>query len=181
MFQTKDNVKVIEMRPSPYLFILLIITIMGCKKYDEGPSISLRSKINRIEGKWYIEKFLINNADSTSGMHENFAEVVYFYNSDDEKYGAFVNDNFANMSSFDWSFQSDKEEILFNVTSSIYTPHDPEDMDTSYSYGPFSTNKKCVWNIKKLTKNALNLELDSNQINYRLELVFLIKEEYEWW
>ncbi len=39
------------------LFIFLF-AFVSCKKYEEGPFISLRSKINRIEGKWKFQKFI---------------------------------------------------------------------------------------------------------------------------
>lgn len=53
---------------TPLLFILTILFLLpfsGCKKYEEGPLLSFRSPENRIEGRWDIDKLLINEADST--------------------------------------------------------------------------------------------------------------------
>jgi len=42
------------------------IAIASCKKYEEGPSMSLRSKKSRIAGEWTIDKVLYNGSDVTS-------------------------------------------------------------------------------------------------------------------
>lgn len=47
------------------LTILFLLPFSGCKKYEEGPLLSFRSPENRIEGRWDIDKLLINEADST--------------------------------------------------------------------------------------------------------------------
>lgn len=53
-----------------FLLIVVIISsiISGCGKYDNGPFISLRSKNNRLEGKWKMVEYkyeLIDASDVT--------------------------------------------------------------------------------------------------------------------
>ena len=50
--------------------VLVVFTVLfsgyGCKKYSEGPGISLRSKKARIENTWVIESAVLGGIDSTS-------------------------------------------------------------------------------------------------------------------
>ena len=51
-----------------YLLIALIIIFtvpfyQGCKKYDEGPAFSLRSKKARLTGEWEVTSYLKNGKD----------------------------------------------------------------------------------------------------------------------
>lgn len=49
------------------LFLLLICsTIFSCKKYEDGPSISLRTKKAHIANNWKVDKFLVNGVDKTT-------------------------------------------------------------------------------------------------------------------
>ena len=51
--------------------LLLIITAIstGCKKFKDGPLISFRSVKSRIEGTWKVDKFYINDVDSTADFN----------------------------------------------------------------------------------------------------------------
>jgi hypothetical protein len=42
------------------------MALSACKKYPEGPLISFRSSLKRVVGTWNVDKFYINNGDSTS-------------------------------------------------------------------------------------------------------------------
>ena len=44
---------------------LTVSLLTACKKYDEGPGISFRSKKARIENTWVIEQALLGGVDST--------------------------------------------------------------------------------------------------------------------
>lgn len=41
-------------------FIILSAIFASCKKYDEGPTLSLRSKKTRLENTWKYEQVIIN-------------------------------------------------------------------------------------------------------------------------
>lgn len=47
-------------------FILLLLFIASCKRYEEGPDFTLRAIYNRIKGVWIPSKVLINNIDSVN-------------------------------------------------------------------------------------------------------------------
>jgi len=46
--------------------VLCGIAVSSCKKYEEGPSVSLLSKKSRLAGEWTIDKVLYNGSDVTS-------------------------------------------------------------------------------------------------------------------
>lgn len=50
------------------LFALAVIggVVISCKKYEEGPAMSLRTKKARMAGEWTVEKVLYNGTDVTS-------------------------------------------------------------------------------------------------------------------
>ncbi len=48
------------------LSLLIALFLPACKKYPDGPSISLRSRKGRLAGDWKLEKFLFNGTDMTS-------------------------------------------------------------------------------------------------------------------
>src|SRR5688572_21953831 len=48
------------------LLLPLLLVPVSCKKYPEGPLLSLRSKKARLTGEWMLEKILRNGNDSTA-------------------------------------------------------------------------------------------------------------------
>jgi hypothetical protein len=48
--------------------IIAMLIFTECKKYQEGPLISFRSKKSRIEGKWKYSKVLLNGVEKTSDL-----------------------------------------------------------------------------------------------------------------
>lgn len=47
------------------LAVFLLFCTISCKKYEEGPLISLRSKKSRIANKWKVANLFKNGVDST--------------------------------------------------------------------------------------------------------------------
>jgi hypothetical protein len=52
-------------------FIILVsvvaaVTLIGCKKYADGPTISLESKTARLARTWTIDKVMLNDMDMTA-------------------------------------------------------------------------------------------------------------------
>lgn len=75
---------------------LFTITINSCKKYEEGPLLSLRSKTARVANTWKVDKYLKNGVDETtqkysaSGDKRNYTETftkdgVYSYSYIDDQ------------------------------------------------------------------------------------------------
>lgn len=49
------------------------ITFTGCKKYEEGPSISLLTKKARVAGTWGVEKYMVNGVDQTAAWRQVYS------------------------------------------------------------------------------------------------------------
>ena len=87
--------------------IILIIgaSLTGCKKYEEGPALSLRSKTARVANTWKVESFTINGVDNTSSLTSiNYTETF-------DKDGNYSYNSSAGTGSGKWEFQSDNEQI----------------------------------------------------------------------
>ncbi|HEX8547076.1 MAG TPA: hypothetical protein VF691_08960 [Cytophagaceae bacterium] len=59
-----------------YLYLKFIVSALfvatiaiGCKKYEEGPTISLRSKRARATNVWQVERAFIQGLDSTAKFY----------------------------------------------------------------------------------------------------------------
>lgn len=89
------------------LFIILIIgaSLTSCKKYEDGPAFSLRSKTARVANTWKVESYTINGTDYTSTFKNiNYTETY-------DKDGNFSYNSSAGNGSGKWEFQSDNEQI----------------------------------------------------------------------
>lgn len=49
----------------PFLFLMLLLLLQGCKKYEDGPRFSLRTKKARLTGTWTLEKLESGGRDVT--------------------------------------------------------------------------------------------------------------------
>lgn len=85
------------------LSLLMIPAIQSCQKYAEGPSISLRTRTERVSNRWEVENYKINGSDYTSlfsGYDETYSKSgAYSYN-----WGVFNGEG-------TWKFQNNDEEI----------------------------------------------------------------------
>ena len=104
------------MKTKFYSFILMLVIIFyGCKKYDEGPLLSLRSKTARVANTWKVESYKINDADNTALLTNlNYTETY-------DKDGNFSFSSSLGTGSGKWDFQSDKEQIKRSGVSSQST------------------------------------------------------------
>lgn len=87
--------------------IILIIgtSLTGCKKYEDGPALSLRSKTARVANTWKVESYTINGFDNTSSLTSiNYTETY-------DKDGNYSYNSSLGSGSGKWEFQSDKEQI----------------------------------------------------------------------
>lgn len=91
--------------------VCIIITLVGCKKYEDGPGLSLRSKKSRISADWEFKKVIYNSVDETSDYIGSSWEI--------KKDGGFklVLDGY--IESGTWEFATDKEAIDFDQFGDI--------------------------------------------------------------
>jgi hypothetical protein len=119
--------------------ICLLLLVSGCRKYDEGPYFSLRSKKARVVGKWNTEMWLVNKYEQiymldTNRTAEFTDDGKYYYH----EYNPFT--HIAINAVGDWSFRKDKEQLLLSLPG----------LADSVSYQ--------LWDIKKLKNKELWLE-----------------------
>jgi hypothetical protein len=98
-------------------FLLLaafaIPTIQSCKKYPEGPSISLHSRAERVANTWKIENYKVNGTDYTSlvsGFEQTFSKDGDYSYSSGSLNGTGT-----------WAFQNDEAEIRITEGSNSET------------------------------------------------------------
>jgi hypothetical protein len=100
-----------------FLFLLITTTlIFGCKKYEDGPLLSLRSKKARLCQRWEI-----------TGMDENEKPVDlkgFFQSFTFKKGGEFelytLSDGYQNESRGDWEFNNGKDKLMLSFSSGGY-------------------------------------------------------------
>ncbi len=89
-----------------YFAFLLLPILVSCKKYPDGPSLSLQPKKWRLSGTWQVESFYVNTQDLTNAY---FPNKVYFESYDaNKKYE--VNDAF-NKQIGTWKFTNKREKL----------------------------------------------------------------------
>jgi hypothetical protein len=84
-------------------------TIQSCKKYEEGPAISLHSRAERVANTWKVENYKINETDYTSGTSD-YSETFSKDGDYSYQWGAFSG-------SGKWAFQNDDAEIRITGTN----------------------------------------------------------------
>ena len=147
-------------------FVLVLLVLSGCKKYEEGPGISLRSKEKRLCQKWELSKATYN------GMHQENDFAYYYW--DIQKDGDFiVTMSYAWDGAYDqeiinlsWEWSSNKEEIELTeyykdsktLLSSIFRDH----KSTKYSE---TVDVKII----KLKYKELIIEYTEEGDKYRME------------
>lgn len=90
---------------------LVIISITSCKKYDDGPAFSLRSREERIANDWHIEKAMEGGNDVTSDF-DNYHVTLRKNGSTTltAKY-IFLGTEYEFATGGTWSFQDKDEKI----------------------------------------------------------------------
>lgn len=117
--------------------VCTIISLSGCKKYEDGPGLSLSSKKSRVTADWQFKKVLYNSVDETSSFLDFTWEM--------KKDGQFNMVSNGNIDHGKWDFALDKEALDFR-----------------YDDGTIER-----YNIKRLTAKDLWMELiDSGDTVY---------------
>ncbi|HYG50678.1 MAG TPA: lipocalin family protein [Flavobacteriales bacterium] len=93
-----------------YTIVAFSVVITSCSKYDEGPSLSLRSKKARIAGEWKIESVSENGTDITSDYTAVFGSDATFHI---EKSGTYHIHYTGGEDEGTWAFKGGKDEITF--------------------------------------------------------------------
>ncbi len=138
------------------LVLIIITTILeSCKKFPDGPCISFRSVIKRIEGTYKVDKFFINGADSTTefntklGCEIEFSKTTTSYNPGGY-YVYLINCNNGKSYTGDWAYAEHNSNfyIGFIVDSTMQNGIGP------FGYGRTDAGIK----ILRLTDKEFNFE-----------------------
>lgn len=111
------------MKQTTLAMAVIMLIISSCKKYEEGPMISLRSKTERVANTWKVDIYYKNGADETTDFKnkkinyiETFTEDgVWSYSYTDEG-----GDYKADAGKWEFDKNSKKEEIDRNAGSSTW-------------------------------------------------------------
>ena len=136
------------MKKTIFIFLVGLVSLTACKKYDEGPLISLRSKEKRLcSNIWHINEITDENTNSVSfnenntmTFDKNGTMYVYYYNVVEQEFQTDTNQ---------WRFIDDKNNI--EVARKDYTV----DVDTLQDSIAFVYHTVTVYDtifIKKLTQ-----------------------------
>ena len=89
------------------LALALVFGSTSCKKYEDGPGLSLRTKTARVAGDWEVEKYI--SADGTEDTDSD--NTTYSFDKDGS--GTISASESGNSFSipFTWEFTSNKEKI----------------------------------------------------------------------
>ena len=90
------------------LLLSLPILFFSCKKYEEGPLISLLTKKSRLCGEWKLESYTLNDTDLTSAFQQAHSANYILTISKDETYKE--KGNFSDEGT--WRFRDDKEAFF---------------------------------------------------------------------
>jgi hypothetical protein len=97
------------------LAVLLELGLNSCKKYPEGPVLSLRSRKERVANNWKVEKVTFNGNDITS----NYTNISF--NETYDKKGNYSYNSTLGSGSGKWSFQNNDTQIKRQGVSGMST------------------------------------------------------------
>lgn len=96
---------------------VIIIFICGCKKYEDGPLLSLRSKKARLVGIWKFKEVIINGEDRTN---EYQYDNIGFERSGGAFYLTYDPKTDSEASLFgNWEFANNKEDLNINLSTEV--------------------------------------------------------------
>lgn len=86
--------------------ILSVFILAGCKKYAEGPALSLRSKEKRLCQEWKLDKFTFNDEAITYQDNQK-----WIFRENGTLTITIIEDDSTIEIEFDWRWANDKEDI----------------------------------------------------------------------
>lgn len=126
--------------------LLVLVAFASCKKYDEGPNVSLLSKEDRVKGDWKVTSMTENDQDvmgSTTRIEYDFNDGTYIYRRE----GGLL----PSTHSGTWVFTNNAESLTLTNTS-----------------GPINSSE--TWKILRLTHNEMVLEQTEDGVTTRMEM-----------
>ena len=166
-------------------FLILICTVLLCAcRYKEGPAISFRSSLNRIEGTWKVEKFYVNDIDSTDLYYQELGCEIKFtkevlinglYNVQ------LISCNNGKTLNGSWRFYHRNYSAPYNAIEFSGFPRDTSfNFIIGFKVSCYDTIPNSIWGlyeIRRLTNHELILERGRwNNICNKIKRIELKKE-----
>lgn len=130
------------------VFLLATLApISSCSKYEEGPSISLRTKKARITNEWKLDEVKVNGQDITSLIKAD-GDFILEIKSDDTYVQTYAGDS----DNGKWEFSSDKEELILRGD-------DDDDDDVQ------------IWTIVRLAHDEFWVKFTEDGENFEIKFV----------
>lgn len=102
--------------------IVFLIILTACKKYPEGPTLSLRTKSARLSNSWKIQSYKFNSMDSTTFvknyLFNNYLLTINKQGSYSMQYNAVLGFlSFPFNEAGKWVFSNNKKDVIFTKES----------------------------------------------------------------
>jgi hypothetical protein len=144
----------------------------SCKKYEEGPCLSLRSAKNRIYGNYKLTTYTVNGADSLNLFNDSLCNnLKFFHDNNSNTDGCTINGvrNDGAYNALVWTWHLDKNNSILIVTySSCLTGIGV--ISWPSGTGPFVDTAKPEWNILRLTNKEIKMKTNFNNKEYIIKL-----------
>jgi hypothetical protein len=134
------------------------LVFSSCKKYADGPLISLRSAENRITGNFELHKFYIDGTSENLLWSDSICSTRINFNPGTGKFD--VAHNLGILTGSFKLIESNKNLSMFDL----------KETDEYPGYGPFKALAVSNWTILKLTNNETWIETDFEKKHYKVEL-----------
>lgn len=85
--------------------------LTSCKKYEDGPALSLLTKKMRVAGTWEVEAFFVDGVDKTSDYRAFTTSETIEYKKDGSYTSSYTYVIGSDTDAGTWEFINDKEEI----------------------------------------------------------------------
>lgn len=127
------------------LFTLVCLTLLlgSCKKYEEGPGISLRTKKARVVGEWKTEKLFIDDVEDTLTPDEKNNKWIF------KKDGNYEYQTVRYTEIGTWSFDIKRELIFMTETEMGYS--------SSYKIRRLTNNELWIVFVYRFSKREIHL------------------------
>ena len=93
------------------LSICFILSFNACKKYEEGPFLSLRSKTVRLSNEWMLNTYVYNDLDKTADLKSK-NQLYILAITKEGKYKKYVPGD-KNVVEGNWLFSDNNKNVVF--------------------------------------------------------------------
>lgn len=97
-----------------------LVLLEGCKKYPEGPAISLRSKKERVANTWKLDALISGGVDSTAYFTGFFNDYTVILTKSGSYTISYSFRGFSATETGGWAFASGKEDLQITPKTVSY-------------------------------------------------------------